>query len=303
MTPLSLTIDRGVATLTLDQPGKPVVVLDQELVQRLEAAMKALPRDLRGFVLASASRVFVAGADLKAIAELSDADLHRYLEHASRVFQMIADLPCPSAAAINGAALGGGLELAMHCDGLIAAPPMPGKDGAVRPYPIGLPEAGLCICPGWGGTNLLPARMAPLEAITRTALGKPLTYDEAVAARVFDAVAPSPGELLATARAWVLKQPMKPTTMLDGAPSRWIGRVGVGAGPAGVLRALNTARDELMGAPDDPKRMAIEACLEAIDVGLSQGWKAALACERRHLVLLRNTPAGKAAIAAFFAKK
>src|SRR4030095_4414837 len=80
--------------------------------------------------------------------------------------------------AINGAALGGGLELAMHCDGLVAAPP-PSRDGAPgKPYPVGLPEAGLGLCPGWGGTNLLPARMDAADAIRRAASGQTMTDDE-----------------------------------------------------------------------------------------------------------------------------
>lgn len=305
MTPLPLDIDAAsMATLTLEAPGKPVVVLDAELIDRLETTLKSLPRSLAGLVLASNSRVFVAGADLKAISELGDEQLHRYLERAARVFQMIADMPCPSVAAINGAALGGGLELAMHCDGLVAAPPAPGKDGAVKPYPVGLPEAGLCICPGWGGTNLLPARIDPALAIKKTALGQPLTYDEAVAAKLFDAVATSQSELLAAAKAWLKGQHVKPTKLLDGAPLRWIGRSGHGgSGPSAVMAGLNAVRGELESHRNDPKWGSIEACLGAIDVGLAHGWKAALQFERDALVKLRNAPAGKQAIAAFFARK
>lgn len=293
-TPFPVVIDADkFATLALEQSGKPVVVLDHELIQRLEATLASLPRDIRGLVLSSNSRVFVAGADLKAISELSDDQLHRYLEYGSRVFGMIPRLLCPSVAAINGAALGGGLELAMHCDGLVAAPPPPGKDGNPgKPYPVGLPEAGLSICPGWGGTNLLPARMNPAEAIKRTATGQPMTFDQAKAAGLFDAVAPTPEAILDTAKAWLKAQPQRTTAQRDGAPWRWIGR----AGKASILKGLETARQEI--PPVEPA----QAVLEAVDIGLSTGWAAALACERRHLVRLRNQPAGKAAIQAFFAK-
>lgn len=291
--PLAVDAD-NIATLTLDQPGKPVVVLDLELIQRLEATLHEVPRSVAGLILASSSaRVFVAGADLKAISELGDEELHRYLEYGSKVFLMLADLPCPSVAAINGAALGGGLEIAMHCDGLVAAPPGPGKDGQPgRAYPIGLPEAGLSICPGWGGTNLLPARIEPGLAIRLTAAGKPMLFDEAQAAGLFDAVAPSQDQLLHTAKAWLQTQRQKPMAVRDGAPLRWIGRVA----PSAVLKGLDAAKPEI--PPGEPG----QAVVEAVDVGLVQGWQAALACERRHLVRLRNQPAGKAAIGAFLAK-
>lgn len=284
----------GVLTLTLEQPGKPVVVLNLELIQRLEATLKTISRDVRGVVVASASeRVFVAGADLKSIQELDDPHLHKYLEYGSRVFGMLSQLPCPTAAAIGGAALGGGLELAMHCDGLIGAPNASGK-----PYPIGLPEAGLSICPGWGGTNLLPSRMEPKDAITRTATGKPMMYEEAVAAHLFDAVAPSAAELVDAARAWVCKVASHGRVDRDGAPSRWIGRV---AGPSRFKAAeIGLALMEI--ADTLPETGSADAVARCVDTGLREGWQAALKAERDHLVKLRSTPEGKAAIAEFFAK-
>lgn len=281
----------GIVTLWLEQGDRPVVVLDHDLVLRLELTLKALPANAAGLVLASAApRAFVAGADLKAIVELDDARLHAYLANASRVFAMISALPYFTAAAIHAAALGGGLELAMHCDGLIGCPPADrdGKPG--RPYPIGLPEAGLSICPGWGGTNLLPARMDPAEAIRRTATGKPMTSAEAISAGLFDSVAETPETLIETARSWIRNQagPVHRT----GSPGRWIGCPDVSAA---VLSALDAVRDELT----TPSGMAV---CEAVDTGLAKGWRAALAVEQDHLVRLRSTPAGQAAIEAFFAK-
>ncbi len=276
----------GVVTLTLEQPGKPVVVLEAELIQRLDATISALPRSARGLVLASASeRVFVAGADLKSIMAMSDDELHRYLEFGAEVFGRLSQLPYPTAAAINGAALGGGLELAMHCDGLIGAPSTAGK-----PYPVGLPEAGLEICPGWGGTNLLPARIDPATAIERTAVGKPLLFDEAKDLGLFDAVA-EPPELLDAARAWVLDQPAPGDRGRDGAPSRWIGRRA-----AATLTALDQSRGPI------PKTGAAKAVTDCVDIGLAEGWKSALKAERGHLVRLRNTPEAQTSISAFFAR-
>lgn len=284
----------GIATLTLEQPGRPVVVLDLELFQRLEATIRGLPRGLRGLVLASATeRAFVAGADLKSIMDMDDGQLDKYLAYGASVMGMLSQLQCPTAAAVNGAVLGGGLELAMHCDALIGAPG-PSKDGQpARPYPVGLPEAGLAICPGWGGTNLLPARMDAAEAIRRTASGRPMNFDEAVAAGMFDAVASAPGELLATAKKWLAEQGGKPGATRDGAPARWVGRTGRAEAS---LRALDAVRDEV-GKTD-----AGLAVADAVNAGLVGGWGHALEVERRHLIRLRNLPAAREAIAAFFAK-
>ncbi len=279
----------GIATLTLEQPGKPVVVLELEVFQRLEAALRSLPRSLVGCVIASASeRVFVAGADLKSIMDLDDDQLDKYLQYGSRVFQMIADLPYPTAAAINGAALGGGLELAMHCDGLIGAPSPSGK-----PYPIGLPEAGLKICPGWGGTNLLPARIDPADALRRTASGTTMMFEEAVKANLFDAVAPSAAELLPTAKEWVRQHAAQGRIERDGSPSRWIGRTGYAKA---AIEAFDAVRSELNQT--EPGK----AVAEAVNEGVTRGYDAALAVERRQLIRLRNLPPAKEAIAAFFAK-
>lgn len=305
--PLPIAVDASgpfanIAVLKLEQPGKPVVVLDRDLIERLEHTLNNLPPNLIGLVLASASeRVFVAGADLKSISELSDDALHRYLEYGAMAFQMLADLPFPTAAAINGAALGGGLELAMHCDALIGAPP-PARDGQPgKPYPVGLPEAGLSICPGWGGTCLLPARISPADAIARTATGKPMLFDEASAAGLFDAVAPSSDKLLDTAKGWVramaIGTPANGTKHVhssrDGAPSRHAGRPSVAPR---VVEALDRVRLEL------PRTGSAAAVCEAVDAGTTRGWAQACQVERDRLVHLRNTPEGKAAIQAFFVK-
>jgi enoyl-CoA hydratase/carnithine racemase len=302
--PLPTTTDSdGIITLTLQptDPASPVVVLDEHLIRRLEAALVALPKTGRGLILASAStRVFVAGADLKTIQAPhphsdpeADRRLDAYLAYGQRVFGLLCTLPYATAAAINGAALGGGLELAMHCDALIGAPASSGK-----PFPIGLPEAGLSICPGWGGTNLLPARIDCAEAIRRTATGAPMTSEQAVQAGLFDAVAPAPDQLAQTAKSWLLSARMPKR---DGAPSRCIARAGSRPATLAALAQLNAASDPALQT--EPAR----AVFAAIQTGLDNpdpvsAWHAALDVERKELVRLRNTPAGRAAIQAFFDK-
>ena len=288
----------NIATIFLEQSPKPVVVLDHDLIRRLDATLTALPGDLRGLVLASsAPRAFVAGADLKSIQEMDDDHLHRYLAYASSVYIKLSRVPYPTVAAINGAALGGGLELAMHCDGLVAAP-APKVDGVSKPYPVGLPEAGLAICPGWGGTTLLAARIDPATAIRATAAGKPMMLDDAVKAGLFDIVAADAEGLLPAAKKWLIEQALRGRagnrTVRDGAPLKHSGRSAIAQR---VIPAIDAARDEV-GKTDAGK-----AVLMALDAGVTKGFAACLRVEQEQLVRLRNLPAAKEAIASFFAKK
>jgi len=286
----SVTIDSTadgakIGILTLDQPGRPVVVIDQALLEKLDATLDSLPADLDGFILASAAdRAFVAGADLKAIMALDDAGLHTYLEFGARVFQKLADLPCPTAAAIHSTVLGGGLELAMHCDGLIGV-----VDPDAKPYLVGLPEAGLKICPGWGGTNLLPARIDPKSAVVATANGIPFKSNVAYELGIFDATSPTRDGLIEVAKEWLSTQ-SKPNR--TGTPSRCIQ-----TSDGDVFEAaMVDASDEI--APS----LHADAVLDAVKTGICVGWAAAIKSERDHLVSLRHSELAQEAIEAFFSK-
>ncbi len=300
MNPHRLLIERdasgptaGVAVLRLSVPDQPVVVLNRALILAIDAALDEIERDaagLRGFVLASDSRVFVAGADLKEIMGLTDEQLHEYLRLGQRVYGRIARLAVTTVAAINGAALGGGLEIAMHCDHLIAAMPVssdPAKPA--RAYPIGLPEAGLSICPGWGGTNLLPARMDAVRAMLMTATGRTMTVIEAREAGLIEELVEKPGELISRAKALAMApkgaRRTEPVAITN--PERRMG----------AKAALGSARAEF---PTTQAGRAVLACIEA---GVERGWQAALDAEREHLVRLRGTDEGRGAITAFFEKK
>jgi len=274
--------DAGVVTVWLEQPDRPVVVLDRSLIKRLDATLDGLPTSMTGFVLASrCGRVYVAGADLVEIDGLSDAELDAYLSLGQRVFGRIADLPCTSVAAGTGAALGGGLEIAMHCDALVALDP--GEGG--KPYPVGLPEAGLGICPGWGGANMLPARMDPKDAIERTASGRPMTVHEAIAAGLFAGTAGDRDGVLELAR----------RRAAGDRPERG------GAGPANASWRREAVRAglESVSLPETKAAAGVRACVEA---GLEGGWAAGLAAERETLIALRSTPEAREALEAFFAK-
>ncbi len=281
--------DSGVATLTLKQGDRPVVVMDWDLLRAIDGALdeaEALGSDLKGFVLASAGRVFVAGANLQQIMSLSDEELDEYIAFGQRVCGRIAKLPCTSVAAINGAALGGGMEIALHCDVLIGARPAspePGKDA--KPYLVGLPEASLQICPGWGGSNTLPSRMDPAQAIRRACEGKPMTISEASEAGLIEELVDA-SELLSRARE-IAARPRAEAREHPRCVSDDDVREKVGP-------ALERVRADL------PQNQAASAVADCVRVGVERGWHAALDAEREHLVRLRATKEAQDAIKAFF---
>ena len=289
-----LPIQRGashkVATILLEQPGRSVVVLDSDLLSRLDDALAEIEGgigdDIEGVVLASASeRVFVAGADLAEIDSLDDPELDEYLAMGQRVFGRLAALPCATVAAINGAVLGGGLELAMHCDRLVGLRP---PEGA-RPYLVGLPEAGLGICPGWGGACLLPARMDPKAAIEMTAIGKPMKIDAAHEAGLIEELADSREELLALAQR--LATEPKPARANMTEPLHLM---------QGSTDACQRALEEVASRVE--MTGAAAGVLTMVRTGIEQGWRAYLDAERAMLIKLRQTDTARERIGAFLGK-
>jgi len=289
-----LPIQRGashkVATIVLEQPGRSVVVLDRALLVRLDDTLNeiesALGSEIEGVVLASASdRVFVAGADLAEIDGLDDAELDEYLALGQRVYGRIAALPCTTVAAVNGAVLGGGLEIAMHCDRIVGLRPA----ADAKPYLVGLPEAGLGICPGWGGACLLPARMDPAEAIKRTATGKPMKADAAHEAGILEELADTKEELMELAQRLALEpktdrlNPAEPIHLMQG--------------------RIDLAQDALENAMSDLEMTpaAVGVCT-AVRTCIEKGWKNYLDAERATLIRLRHTDTAKERIGAFLGK-
>lgn len=276
----------AVVTLYLDDPAKPVTVLNREMIARLDAALDEVGDQPDGLVLATShGRVFVAGADLGEINDLSDDELDAYLAEGQRVLGRIAALPCVTVAAINGAALGGGLELALHCDALLGLEP----ENSEKPYQIGLPEASLGLCPGWGGTNTLPARIDPATAMTATAAGKTFSVLEARELGLIERLFPTRDELLEAARA-LAGEPKSPRRTERGAPRN----VSDDEISTRVRDALARIEGEL---PRTEAAGAVAACVKA---GVSEGWRAALQRERRELIALRKTDTARERIKAFF---
>ena len=144
----------GIRELTLDRP--PVNALGSRLVGDLEQALEQLAADdsARVVVLRSALDHFCAGADLKERKTMSTDDVRRFVPRLAGVCNGVAALPCPTIAAVRGAAAGGGCELALAADFRILA-----EDAK-----IGLRETALAIIPGAGGTQRLPRLIGPSRA-------------------------------------------------------------------------------------------------------------------------------------------
>ena len=276
--------DQGVVTLWLDGDGRPVVVLDRNLIQRLNATLDAINQEenITGLFLKSdCSRVFVAGADLAEIDALDDPALHAYLAFGTTVFGRLAELPFPSIALVSGAALGGGLEIAMHCDAIIASK----VGGNEKPYPIGLPEAGLGICPGWGGSQMLPARIDPTVAIEATATGN-LFKSSAIPEGLVDVLVETPEELETAATKWLSENQTVNRTI-----PRCIFNT-----EKNYKEAVETAKANLDTSE------SVQGVILAVETGIHQGWSDAIATEQCELVRLRNTPAAREKLEAFLSK-
>jgi 3-hydroxyacyl-CoA dehydrogenase/enoyl-CoA hydratase/3-hydroxybutyryl-CoA epimerase/enoyl-CoA isomerase len=124
---------------------------DSQTLDELRAAMSLLAQaeSVRGLLLTSSKSVFVVGADITEFSVMFNATREEFVAQAAdvnRIFSDIEDLPYPSVAAINGFALGGGLEICLTCDKRVIS----------SKASVGLPETGLGIMPGWGGTVRLP---------------------------------------------------------------------------------------------------------------------------------------------------
>ncbi|MBM4008967.1 MAG: hypothetical protein FJ285_05180 [Planctomycetes bacterium] len=276
MLPIETTND-GIAIVTLTpNPTKPrggVVVLDSWLIAQMSETLDAVAASApRGLILRSSSeRVFIAGADLAEIDALDDAALDVYLQAGTAAFTKLHSTRCPSIAIVQKTALGGGLEVAMHCDGILGVLP----SATEKPWRIGLPEASLGICPGWGGTQMLPARMDPATAIAVTASGTTSLIGEA-AHGLLDGTVNTLADALPAACAWLAAHPR--TQPL--AHPRSI----TPADAPRIRAALAQARASV------PASDAANAVFDCIEAGCASGWKAALALERAKLIALRHTP-------------
>jgi enoyl-CoA hydratase len=188
--PILVAISEGVGVLTLNNP--PMNLDTLALTRRLTAALEQLGADPRVralVVTGTGTRAFCAGSDIKEFGTVADDVVGKKMAAENAAFSMLAAFPHPTIAALNGVAFGGGLELAVCCDLLVA-----GSD--VR---VALPEIKLGVFPGSGGTVRVPRRIGETRAKELMFTGEPIGADTALAWGLVNRVV-APGQALAAAR-------------------------------------------------------------------------------------------------------
>jgi enoyl-CoA hydratase len=193
--------------LTLDHP--PVNVLSRAVLDALTQRLEEVGRDpeARVVVLASAAaRAFAAGADIREMAPMGPGEARTHGARGQGVARRIERLPLPVIAAVHGVCLGGGCEIALACDFIVAS-----EDAT-----FGQPEINLGVMPGWGGTQRLPLRIGALAARRWILTGRSVRAPEAHAAGLTQEVVPR-AELLPAALRLATELAAKPPVALAAA--------------------------------------------------------------------------------------
>ncbi len=181
---VTVTREDRLAIVTINHP--PVNALNRQVMNELESTFDELCGDesIGAVVVTGAGeKAFVAGADISEFTSLTSANGEQLSSRGQAIFQKIADFPAPVIAAVNGFALGGGLELALACDIRVMA----------ENAKVGLPEVTLAIFPGYGGTQRLPRTIAPGKAKELIFTGDMIDAAEAYRIGLADHLVP-PGE-------------------------------------------------------------------------------------------------------------
>src|SRR6185503_424011 len=186
----------GILTISVNRPQK-LNALNQDTMGELADAFERARNDetVRGLIVTgTGEKAFVAGADINELAVLSPVEAQALSLKGQGILRALEQMPKPTVAAVNGFALGGGLELAMSCTIRVASPNAK----------FGQPEVKLGIVPGYGGTQRLPRLVGRGRAIEMLISGETIDAAEAYRIGLVNYIAPAE-ELLGFSRAWLLK--------------------------------------------------------------------------------------------------
>ncbi|MEV0924743.1 3-hydroxyacyl-CoA dehydrogenase NAD-binding domain-containing protein [Streptomyces spongiicola] len=299
-TPTSTTIrweqdETGIVTLVLDDPGQSANTMNRAFRGSIEAIAdraEAEQDSIRGIVFTSAKKTFFAGGDLKDMIRVGPEDAGAAFEMGmgiKRALRRIETLGKPVVAALNGAALGGGYEIALACHHRIALD-APGSR-------IGLPEVTLGLLPAGGGVTRTVRLMGIADALLKVLLqGTQYSPRRALENGLVHEVAATPEEMLAKARAFIEAHPesqqpwdVKGYRIPGGTPSNPKFAANLPAFPANLKKQLN-------GAPFPAPRNILAAAVEGSQVD----FETAQVIEARYFTELLTGQTAKNMIQAFF---
>jgi 3-hydroxyacyl-CoA dehydrogenase/enoyl-CoA hydratase/3-hydroxybutyryl-CoA epimerase len=187
----------GICVITFDRPNSSANIFDRATLRELGEELDFIIADaphIKGVVFLSAKRsIFIAGLDLHSVGENTPLlEVRELLQLGQSLMSRIAALPMPTVAAIHGAAMGGGCELALACDYRLASPE--------RVTKIGLPETKLGLLPAWGGATRLPRLIGLPRALDFILNGKSAAPKQAVKLGLVDELVPAERFIDAAAR-------------------------------------------------------------------------------------------------------
>jgi len=278
--------DDGVVVLSLDRHDSSVNAMSQDVLLELGDLIERIAMDPPKAVVIQSIKAagFIAGADLKEFQEFDRrGTVNDAIRRGQSTYQKLAELPCPTVAAIHGHCLGGGTELALACRYRVAS-----NDPSTR---IGLPETQLGIFPGWGGSSRLPQLVGAPAAMDMMLTGRNLSASAARNIGLVDKVV-APAVLLDTAVSLALKGT---TRLFKQRATAWI---------------TNTWLARKLLAPQMAKQVARKARKEHYPApyALINTWartggspiQTRLDAERRAVVKLAGTPTARNLIRIFF---
>jgi 3-hydroxyacyl-CoA dehydrogenase/enoyl-CoA hydratase/3-hydroxybutyryl-CoA epimerase len=285
----------GVVVLTMDDPDQGANTMNETFVRSLASTVERLEAErdgITGVVITSAKKTFFAGGDLHLLSKTTKADAPRLIEESALLkglLRRLETLGKPVVAAINGAALGGGLELALACHHRVALD--------VRGSEIGLPEVSLGLLPGGGGVvrtvRMFGLQKALMEVLLQGQRRKPAA---ALEIGLVDELAESPEAMLAAAKAWIAANPepqqpwdVKGYKMPGGTPSTPKLAMMLPAFPANL-------RKQLKGAPMPAPHHIMSAAVEGAQVDFETAQK----IETQYFVDLAAGQVSKNMTKAFF---
>ncbi len=281
--------DDKVGVIEINVPGDKQNTLKEEFALQFDDAMNEVraAQGLKGLVICSTKPgSFVAGADINMFDQLETAeDVSALSRECQQALQQLENLPIPVVAAIDGACLGGGLELALACDARIAA------DSSKTA--LGLPEVMLGLLPAGGGTQRLPRLIGIAKALDLMLTGRQLRPAQAKKLGVVDAVVPA-DILVEAAAKHALKLTKAPKAKPDIASRLQNIReeamsLALEENPAGRKLLFQQARKQALSKTRG-NYPAAEAILDVVEEGFSKGIKAGYAAEAREFGKLAMTP-------------